>query len=145
MEAAISCNFHCKRLEGHWEGYWPDTDPAALTADIEERLAAATAAWGSMASLRAAGGWKVIDPKGVRRPPRRRVGPDRPSHDGGLPPRPGEAAATAERWLGLYTEDAEMDLRKAREWTRIRASTEAREGHDPGWATALRRMAAALG
>src|SRR5688572_24942704 len=47
MEAAISCKFHCKRLEGHWEGYWPATDPAALTEDIEQRRAAATAAWGA--------------------------------------------------------------------------------------------------
>src|SRR5687767_9852974 len=46
MEAAISCKFHCKRLAAHWQGYWPATDTAALTADIEERLAAATVAWG---------------------------------------------------------------------------------------------------
>jgi streptomycin 6-kinase len=46
MEAAISCKFHCKRLAGHWEGFWPATDTAALVADIEERLAAATTGWG---------------------------------------------------------------------------------------------------
>jgi hypothetical protein len=46
MEAAISCKFHCKRLEDHWRGYWPATDPAELTADIEERLSVATDAWG---------------------------------------------------------------------------------------------------
>ena len=46
MEAAISCNFHCSRLERHWSGYWPDVDPHGLTADIKERLAAARAAWG---------------------------------------------------------------------------------------------------
>jgi streptomycin 6-kinase len=46
MEAGISCKFHCKRLARHWRGYWPDTDPAEMTADIEHRLAAATAAWG---------------------------------------------------------------------------------------------------
>ena len=38
-----------------------------------------------------------------------------------------------------------MDLGTAREWARIRASAEAREVHDPGWAAALRRMADALG
>jgi streptomycin 6-kinase len=46
MEAPISCNFHCRRLERYWKGYWPDVDPGELTADIEERLAAATVAWG---------------------------------------------------------------------------------------------------
>ncbi len=46
MEAAISCKFHCNRLAEHWQGYWPATDAAELAADIEERLAAATAAWG---------------------------------------------------------------------------------------------------
>ena len=46
MEAAISCKFHCNRLAEHWQGYWPATDAAELAADIEERLAAATAVWG---------------------------------------------------------------------------------------------------
>ena len=45
MEAAISCKFHCKRLAELWRGYWPAADPAELAADIEARLAAATAAW----------------------------------------------------------------------------------------------------
>ena len=46
MEAAISCKFHCNRLAEHWQGYWPATDAAELAADIQERLAAATAVWG---------------------------------------------------------------------------------------------------
>jgi hypothetical protein len=46
MEARISCNFHCRRLERHWKGYWPGTDPDQLASDIMNRLAAATAAWG---------------------------------------------------------------------------------------------------
>jgi streptomycin 6-kinase len=46
MEAAVSCKFHCKRLAGQWEDYWPASDPAELAADVEERLAAAAAAWG---------------------------------------------------------------------------------------------------
>jgi hypothetical protein len=46
MEAAISCKFHCKRLAEHWQGYWPASDAAELAADIELRLAAATAGWG---------------------------------------------------------------------------------------------------
>lgn len=283
MEAVISCKFHCKRLEGHWEGYWPATDAAALRADIEERLAAATAAWGlegiqpfdggvvaltcaatrrgrpvvvklnprghsddaqlagegdALAfwratgaaadlldqrddgftlllerlqpgdpledsvpgledrlaeigrlvarlhragsppasfihardfipdweipaggeevlthldlhagnALRTAEGWKAIDPKGVRA--------DRHADIWALidpltmeefPHDPGQAEATAERWLAHYTEAAEMDLGRAREWTRIRASAEAQWVHDNGWAAALRRMADALG
>ena len=282
MEAAISCKFHCKRLEGHWEGYWPATDPAALTEDIEQRLAAATAAWGlegiqpldggvvaltcaatrhgrpvvlklnprghsddvqlaaegdALAfwratgaaadlldqrddgftlllerlepgdtleaaglpleerlaelgrlaarlhrtgppppsfihlrdfapdweipdgdeevlthldlhagnALRTGGGWKAIDPKGVRA--------DRhadvwalidPLMMDDFPRDPGQVEATVDRWLGRYAEAAEMDLGRAREWTRARASAEAREVHDPDWAAALRRMAAAL-
>jgi streptomycin 6-kinase len=46
MEDPISCNFHCTRLQSHWRGYWPDTDPDELAADIDKRLAAASAAWG---------------------------------------------------------------------------------------------------
>jgi streptomycin 6-kinase len=46
MEAAISCKFHCKRLAEHWRGYWPSANTAEMTADVEERLVAATAAWG---------------------------------------------------------------------------------------------------
>jgi streptomycin 6-kinase len=283
MEAAISCKFHCKRLQARWEGYWPDTDAAALTADIEERLAAATPAWGleriqpldggvvaltcaairhgrpvvlklnprgtsddiQLAGegdalafwrstgaaadlldqrddgftlllerlqpgdaledtvsgledrlieigrlvarlhgagpprgsfihmrdflpdwetpaggeevlthldlhagnvLRAGEGWKAIDPKGVRA--------DRHADVWALidpltmedfPNDPGQAEATAERWLELYTEAAGMDLGRAREWTRIRASAEAQWVHDDGWAAALRRIADALG
>jgi streptomycin 6-kinase len=283
MEAAISCKFHCKRLAGLWEGYWPDTDPADLAADIEHRLAAATAAWGLRSiepldggvvaltcaatrhgrpvvlklnprghsddaqlagegdalafwrptgaavdlldqrddgftlllerlqpghaleaagldledrlaeigrlvarlhtagppprsfvhvrdfapsweipesgeellthldlhagnALRTSEGWKVIDPKGVRA--------DRHADVWALidpltledfPRDPGQAAATAARWLERYARAAEMDLEKAREWTRIRAGAEAREVSDPGWAAALRRMADALG
>jgi streptomycin 6-kinase len=282
MEAAISCKFHCKRLEAHWEGYWPATDPAALTADIEERLGAASAAWrveaiqpldggvvtltcaatrcgrpvvlklnprghsddvqlaaegdalafwrttgaavdlldrrddgftlllerlqpgytleragvrledrlaelGRLAArlhrtgpaprsfihvrdfapdweipkggeevlthldlhagnaLRTGAGWKAIDPKGVRA--------DRhadvwalidPLTMEDLPRDPGQIEATVDRWLGRYAEAARMDLARAREWTRIRASAEAREVHDPDWAAALRRMADAL-
>jgi streptomycin 6-kinase len=45
MEAAISCKFHCRRLADRWEAYWPHADPAELVADVEQRLAAATAAW----------------------------------------------------------------------------------------------------
>src|SRR5918992_4605322 len=45
MEAVISCKFHCRRLAERWRGYWPGADSAALAADVEERLAAATARW----------------------------------------------------------------------------------------------------
>lgn len=283
MEAAISCKFHCKRLADHWRGYWPDTDPADLAADIEERLAGATAAWslqgiepldggvvaltcgatqnrrpavlklnprghpddaqlaregdalafwratGAAAelldqrddgftlllerlqpghtlevaeiglddrlaeigrlvarlhtagappasfvhvrdfapswelpaggeevlthfdlhagnALRTSDGWKAIDPKGVRA--------DRHADVWALidpltledfPRDQRQAEATATRRLELYAEAAELDLAKAREWTRIRASAEAQEVHDRDWAAALRRMAAALG
>jgi hypothetical protein len=281
MEAAVSCKFHCKRLAEHWEGYWPATDPAELAADIERRLAAATAAWGLRSlepldggvvaltcgavqhnrpvvlklnprghrddrqlaaegdalafwsdtgaavqlldrcddgftllleriqpgqalddaglsaearltelgrlaarlhragpppssfmhvsefapdwelppkgdeevlahldlhggnALRAGGSWKVIDPKGVRA--------DRhadvwalidPLMLESLPESHAEAQATAEGWIDCYAEAAEMDLAKAREWTRIRARAELAESG--GW-PGLRRMAAALG
>jgi streptomycin 6-kinase len=283
MEAAISCKFHCKRLAERWRGYWPDTDAADLAADVEERLAAATAAWGlkrvepldggvvaltcgatrngrpvvlklnprghsedaqlageghALAfwsptgaavelldqrddgftlllerlqpghtletaslnleerlaeigrlvarlhtagppprsfihvrdfeptwelpaggeevlthldlhagnALRTSGGWKVIDPKGVRA--------DRHADVWALidpltledfPHDPAQAAATAARRLERYAEAAEMDLATAREWTRVRAGAEASQVHDPAWAGALRRMAAALG
>jgi streptomycin 6-kinase len=283
MEAAISCKFHCRRLKELWRGYWPGSDPADLAADVEERLAAATAAWGlkdiepldggvvaltcgatrngrpvvlklnprghrddrqlaaegdALAfwsgtgaavelldrrddgftlllerlqpgqalddaglgvearltelgrlvarlhragappgsfmhvskfapdwelpqdrgeevlahldlhggnALRAGGSWKVIDPKGVRA--------DRhadvwalidPLMLESLPESPAEGRATAERWIACYAEAAEMDLARAREWTRIRAVAEANEVDDPAWAPALRRMAAAL-
>jgi streptomycin 6-kinase len=46
MEAGISCKFHCKRLAEQWSDYWPAVDAADLLADVEERLAATTAAWG---------------------------------------------------------------------------------------------------
>src|SRR5918997_3991872 len=46
MEPAISCKLHCMRLAGGGGGFWPGIDPASLTADIEQRLAAATDAWG---------------------------------------------------------------------------------------------------
>jgi streptomycin 6-kinase len=286
MEAAISCKFHCKRLAEHWRGYWPGADAAELAADVEERLAAATAAWslrdiepldgGVVAltcgatqhgrpvvlklnprghpddaqlagegdalafwsptgvaaelldqrdggftlllerlqpgytlevapmgleerlaeigrlvarlhtagpppldfiharefepawelpesgeqeeevlthldlhagnALRTPSGWKVIDPKGVRA--------DRHADVWALidpltledfPHDPGQAEATAVRRLELYAQAAEMDLAKAREWTRIRAAAEAEQVHDSAWAGALRRMAAALG
>jgi streptomycin 6-kinase len=283
MEAAISCKFHCRRLQERWRGYWPEADPHRLAADVGERLAAAIAAWGLkgiepldggvvaltcaatrngrpvvlklnprghsedaqlagegdalafwratgaaaelldqrddgftlllerlqpghsleavdldlearlaeigrlVASLHAAGppppsfvhvrdfepswdlpagdeevlthldlhggnvlrtggGWKAIDPKGVRA--------DRHADVWALidpltlesfPRDPGEAEATAGRWVDRYAEAAEMDLDKAREWTRVRASAEAQHVHDPDWAAALRRMAAALG
>jgi streptomycin 6-kinase len=283
MEAAISCKFHCKRLERQWREYWPGVDPAALTADVEKRLGAATAVWGlediqpldggvvaltcaatrrgrpvvlklnprdhpddaQLAGegdalafwrptgaavdlldhrddgftlllerlqpgdaledtvpaledrlaeigrlvarlhqtgpppgsfihvrdflpgseipaggeevlthldlhagnvLRAGEGWKAIDPKGVRA--------DRHADVWALidpltmedfPSDPGRAEDTAERWLELYTEAAGMDLGRAREWTRIRASAEAQWLHDGGWAAALRRMADVLG
>src|SRR5918997_762636 len=45
MEAAISCKFHCRRLAGYWRGWWSSADLVRMAADIEERLAAATAAW----------------------------------------------------------------------------------------------------
>jgi streptomycin 6-kinase len=284
MEAAISCKFHCKRLKRRWESYWPATDPADLIADVEERLAAATLAWGledllpldggvvaltcaatwrgrpvvlklnprghpddaqlagegdALAfwrttgaavdlldqrdggftlllerlqpgdaleaasltlddrlvqigrlvarlhragspppgsfihvrdfepewevpdgdeevlthldlhagnALRAGETWKAIDPKGVRA--------DRHADVWALidpltmedfPRDRAQAEATAERWLDLYAQAAEMDVGKAREWTRIRASAEARQVHDPDWAAALGRMAEALG
>jgi streptomycin 6-kinase len=34
------------RLVQIWRGYWPGADPAAIGADVERRLAAATGAWG---------------------------------------------------------------------------------------------------
>jgi streptomycin 6-kinase len=282
MEAAISCKFHCKRLEGLWQGYWPDTDPTALTEDIEERLAAATSAWGlediqpldggvvaltcaatrhgrpvvlkliprgtsddvqlagegdALAfwratgaavdlldqrddgfslllerlqprdtleaaglrledrlaelgrlaarlhraglpprsfihvrefapdweipdgdeevlahldlhagnALRTGGGWKAIDPKGVRA--------DRHADVWALidpltmedfPRDPAQVEATVDRWLNRYADAAGMDIGRAREWTRIRASAEARGVHDPDWAAGLRRMADVL-
>jgi hypothetical protein len=282
MEAAISCKFHCKRLAERWRGYWPGADAADLAADVEERLAAATAAWGlkdiepldggvvaltcgalqnrrpvvlklnprghsddaqlagegdALAfwsptgaaaelldqrddgftlllerlqpghtletadlgleerlaeigrlvarlhtagppprsfihvrdfepglelpeggeevlthldlhagnALRTSDGWKVIDPKGVRA--------DRhadvwalidPLTLEGFPRDPRHAAATAARRLERYAEAAEMDLARAREWTRIRAGAEARQVGDSAWADALRRMADAL-
>jgi streptomycin 6-kinase len=46
MEAAISCNFHCKRLSLLWKDYWPEADPAELAADVMDRARAASAAWG---------------------------------------------------------------------------------------------------
>jgi streptomycin 6-kinase len=283
MEAGISCKFHCKRLAERWRGYWPATDPAELAADVEERFAAAIAAWrlegiepldggvvaltcaavrngrpvvlklnprgtpddvqlagegaalafwhptGAAAelldqrddgftlllerlrpgdpledagigleqrlteigrlvarlhtagpppsffihvgdfepsweipagnaevlthldlhagnALRTQDGWKAIDPKGVRA--------DRHADVWALidpltledfPRDPTQAEATAVRWLDRYAEAAEMDLDRAREWTRIRASAEARVVNDPDWAAALGRMAAALG
>jgi streptomycin 6-kinase len=283
MEAGISCKFHCKRLAERWRGYWPATDPAELAADVEERFAAAIAAWrlegiepldGGVVALTCAGvrngrpvvlklnprgtpddvqlagegaalafwhptgaaaelldqrddgftlllerlrpgdpledagigleqrlteigrlvarlhtagpppssfihvsdfepsweipagdeevlthldlhagnalrthdGWKAIDPKGVRA--------DRHADVWALidpltledfPNDTGQAEATAVRWLERYAEAAEMDLDKAREWTRVRAIAEARQGHEPAWAGALRRMAEALG
>jgi hypothetical protein len=46
MEAAISCNFHCKRLAQHWEGYWPTADLEQMVVDVRQRLSAtACAAW----------------------------------------------------------------------------------------------------
>ena len=283
MEAAISCKFHCKRLEAQWGGYWPGVDAADLVADVEGRLASAAAAWGlkdiepldggqaaltcgatqngrpvvlklnprghpddaqlageghALAfwsatgaaaelldqrdggftllleriqpghtletadlsleerlaeigrlvarlhragppppafmhvrdfaptwkppeggeevlthldlhggnALRAGSGWKVIDPKGIRA--------DRHADVWALidpltledfPHGAAEAEATAHRRLKRYAEAAEMDLAKAREWTRIRAGAEAEEVDDPDWASALRRMANALG
>jgi streptomycin 6-kinase len=98
-------------------------------------------------ALRAGRSWKVIDPKGVRA--------DRhadvwalidPLMLESLPESVAEARATAEHWLERYAQAAEMDLDKAREWTRIRASAETAYVHDDqDWAAALRRMAGALG
>lgn len=60
MEAAISCKFHCNRLAEHWQGWWPATDAAELAADIEERLAAATAAWArNPVAGRACAAWRT--------------------------------------------------------------------------------------
>ena len=96
-------------------------------------------------ALRTSESWKVIEPKGVRA--------DRhadvwalidPLTLEGFPHDPRQAEATATRRLERYADAAEMDLAKAREWTRIRASAEAQEVSDPGWADALRRIAAAL-
>jgi hypothetical protein len=148
MEPAISCKFHCKRLQARWEGYWPATDPAALIADIEERLAAATAAWGLEGIEPLDGGVVALTCAATRhgRPvvlklnPRGHsedvqlagegdalaLGPDRPSHDGGLSCDAGQGEAAAHRWLDHYAGAAEMDLGRAREWTRIRAGAEAR-------------------
>src|SRR5918999_1500943 len=208
MEAAISCKFHCKRLEARWRGYWPGVEAAELVADVEGRLASAAATWGlkdiepldggrvaltcgatqngrpvvlklnprdhpddaqlageghALAfwnatgaaaelldqrggnALRAGSGWKVIDPKGIRA--------DRHADVWALVdpltledfPHGREAEAAAHRRLQRYAEAAEMDLAKAREWTRIRAGAEAEEVDHPDWASALRRMANALG
>jgi streptomycin 6-kinase len=97
-------------------------------------------------ALRTSDDWKAIDPKGVRA--------DRHADVWALidpltleafPRDQGQAKATAARWLERYAEAAEMDLAKAREWTRIRAGAEAKEvGDDSAWAAALRRMADAL-
>ena len=53
----------------------------------------------------------------------------------------------AEHWLGYWpaTDPGELAADTASEGTRIRASAEAQEVSDPGWAAALRRMAAAVG
>jgi hypothetical protein len=97
-------------------------------------------------ALRAGSGWKVIDPKGIRA--------DRHADVWALidpltledfPHGAADAEAMAHRRLKRYAEAAEMDLAKAREWTRIRAGAEAEEVDDPDWASALRRMANALG
>jgi streptomycin 6-kinase len=97
-------------------------------------------------ALRTHDGWKAIDPKGVRA--------DRhadvwalidPLTLEGFPRDRAQAEATAVRWLKRYAEAAEMDLDRAREWTRIRAGAEARVVNDPDWAAALSRMADALG
>jgi streptomycin 6-kinase len=97
-------------------------------------------------------GWKVIDPKGLRA--------DRhadvwalldPSGLELLPEEPEAAAATAERWLTIYSKAAALDPNRAREWARQRARAEARECEarpDPEaaeWVAALHRMADALG
>jgi streptomycin 6-kinase len=93
-------------------------------------------------ALKAGRGWKVIDPKGVRA--------DRhadvwalidPAMLESLPESPEDIRATAERWIGLYAEAAEMDPARAREWTRIRARAELAESG--GW-PGLRRLADAL-
>jgi streptomycin 6-kinase len=125
---------HAREFEPSWE--LPASDEEVLThLDLHAGNA-----------LRTAQGWKVIDPKGVRA--------DRHADVWALidpltlesfPRDPGRAKATAARWLERYVEAAEMDLAKAREWTRIRASAEAQYVHDPDWAAALRRMADALG
>jgi streptomycin 6-kinase len=279
MEAAISCKFHCKRLAEYWRDWWPSADLGRMAADIEERLAAATAAWslknldpldggvvaftcaavrdgrpvvlklnprghrddaqlaaegdalafwrptraavelldrrdggftlllerlhpghtlddthptpesrltelGRLAArlhragppppsfvhvrdfapdwelpngdeevlvhldlhggnaLRAGGGWKVIDPKGVRA--------DRhadvwalidPFMLESLPASAEDPRATVERWIEVYAEAAGMDPVRAREWTRIRARAERAESG--GW-PGLRRLADAL-
>jgi streptomycin 6-kinase len=283
MEAEISCKFHCRRLAERWRGYWPEADPAAIAADVEERLAKATDRWGLkriepldggvvaltcaaeqngravvlklnprghheerqlagegdalafwsatgaaaelldqhddgftlllerlqpgytledagieveerlaeigrlVARLHAAGppppsfihvrdfepswelppgdeevlthldlhggnalrtgdGWKVIDPKAVLA--------DRHADVWALidpftlesfPQQRGQAQATAGRWLERYAEAAGLDLDKARQWTRIRASAEAKQVHDRDWAAALALMAEVLG
>jgi streptomycin 6-kinase len=283
MEAAISCKFHCSRLEHHWRGHWPAADIDAMAADVMRRQAAAARAWGLedvapldggvvaltcaavrhgrpmvlklnprghrddaqlaaegealehwrstgaavelldrrdrgftlllerlepgqpldesrlsaedrlaelgrlVARLHAAGpppssfmhvrdfapvwelpeggeevlthldlhggnalstasGWRAIDPKGVRA--------DRhadvwalidPLALESLPEDPGAARRTAERRLRVYSGAAGMDPAKAREWTRIRARAEVREGAEPAWAERLTRMAEALG
>jgi streptomycin 6-kinase len=97
-------------------------------------------------ALRTHGGWKAIDPKGVRADRHADVWAlINPLTLEDFPRDPTQAEATAVRWLDRYAEAAEMDLARAREWTRIRASAEARVVNDPDWAAALGRMAAALG
>ena len=126
-------SIHVGDFAPDWE--IPDGDEEALThLDLHAGNA-----------LRTGGGWKAIDPKGVRA--------DRHADVWALidpltmvdfPRDPGQVEATVDRWLGRYADAAEMDLGRAREWTRTRASAEAREVHDPDWAAALRRMADAL-
>jgi streptomycin 6-kinase len=94
-------------------------------------------------ALRAGGGWKVIDPKGVRADRHADVWALMdPVMLEFLPEPGGEVRDTAERWIARYAEAAEMDAGRAREWTRIRARAELVESG--GW-PGLRRLADALG
>jgi streptomycin 6-kinase len=90
------------------------------------------------------GGWKVIDPKGVRG--------DRHADIWALiepdaPPLPGEAgAATRVAWdrVERYAEAAGLDPERAGGWARVWALAEAAQVSDTEWAECLRAVGSAL-
>jgi hypothetical protein len=151
MEAAISCKFHCRRLAGYWRGWWSSADLVRMAADIEERLAAATAAW-SLENLDPLDGGAVAFTCAALRdghPVVLKLNPRGHRDDAQLGAE-GDALAfwrptgAAVELLDRrdYAEAAGMDPGRARECTRIRARAELSESG--GW-PGLRRLADALG